>query len=77
MHKQFQFYEPYVSPYDPCKPSMKSYVVPPNQYVGFQPYHSQQFAPMEAFRHGTLWPLFFSPYEGEPQVRGEQGGKQE
>ncbi|QKG85132.1 spore coat associated protein CotJA [Kroppenstedtia pulmonis] len=61
---QVRYWYPYVSPFDPCPPiRVKHYVVPPNQYLGFQPRHLPQFSPMEALRYGTLWPILYSPYE--------------
>lgn len=63
MIDQVRFYYPYVSPFDPCPPMrVKSYVVPPNLFVPFQPANLPQNTPHEALRLGTLWPLFFSPY---------------
>nr|WP_107726166.1 spore coat associated protein CotJA [Desmospora activa] len=58
-----KFYAPYVSPHDPCPPlRWRSYETPPQLYLGFQPYHLQQFHPMEALRMGTLWPQLYAPY---------------
>lgn len=60
---QERFWQPYVSPFDPCHPiCVKKYVVPPNQYIPFQPPHLPQFSPEEALRRGTLWPILYSPY---------------
>ncbi|WP_246026944.1 spore coat associated protein CotJA [Laceyella sacchari] len=54
---------PYVSPFDPCPPlCKKTYVVPPNLFLGFQPPDLPQFPPNEALKRGTLWPIFYSPY---------------
>jgi len=62
----YRYYEPFVGPYDPCPPiTVKRYVVPINQYLNFQPPGLPQFAPAEALRRGTLWPLLSSPYEPE------------
>lgn len=56
-------YYPYVSPFDPCPPlTCKTYVTPPNLYVGFQPPNLPQFPPKEALFKGTLWPIFYDPY---------------
>lgn len=56
-------YYPYVSPFDPCKPiTAKTYVTPPNLYMGFQPPNLPQFTPREALRAGTLWKPFYDPY---------------
>ncbi|MFX3624481.1 MAG: spore coat associated protein CotJA [Ectobacillus sp.] len=57
-------YIPYHSPYDPCPPiGQKYYSTPPNLYVGFQPPNLEQFAPKEALKKGTLWPIFYDYYE--------------
>lgn len=65
MHSQFKYYQPYHSPYDPCPPiGVKSYPTPPQLYMGFQPPNLKQFSPMEALKHGTLWPALYSPYPG-------------
>jgi spore coat protein JA len=45
------------------------YIVPPNQYMTFQPAGLKQFSPREALRKGTLWPDLYSPYPG-----GRKGG---
>lgn len=58
-----KYYYPYVSPFDPCRPiQVKSYVTPPQLYVGFQPYCLPQYPPKEALQRGTLWPVFYDPY---------------
>ncbi|HEX7056567.1 MAG TPA: spore coat associated protein CotJA [Bacilli bacterium] len=63
---QERVYYPFIGPFDPCPPIReKSYVVPPNQFVVYQPAGLPQFSPAEALRSGTLWPLFFSPYAGK------------
>lgn len=60
---QFRLWCPYVSPFDPCPPiRVKSFVVPPNMFIQFQPEGLPQFSPSEALRSGTLWPALFSPY---------------
>ncbi|WP_233567829.1 spore coat associated protein CotJA [Cohnella faecalis] len=60
---QWREYRPYVSPTDPCPPILiKWYIVPPNQYITFQPMNWPQFSLDEALRKGTLWPPLFSPY---------------
>ncbi len=64
MYTNRKYYEPYVSPFDPCKPiRVKSYSTPPNLYLGFQPPGLEQFSPREALRAGTLWKVFYDPYE--------------
>ncbi|BCU82604.1 hypothetical protein JIR001_23870 [Polycladomyces abyssicola] len=61
--QQERYWQPYVSPFDPCHPiRVKKYVVPPNQYIPFQPPNLPQFPPEMALRRGTLWPLLYSPY---------------
>jgi spore coat protein JA len=63
MIDQVRYYYPYVSPFDPCPPMrVKSYVVPPNLFVSYQPVNLPQNTPREALKLGTLWPIFYSPY---------------
>ena len=69
---QWRTWKPYVSPWDPCPPiRVKSYVVPPNQWIPFQPMNLPQFPLDEALRRGTLWPALYSPY---PSRRAAKGG---
>ncbi|WP_277613416.1 spore coat associated protein CotJA [Brevibacillus humidisoli] len=71
MHSQIRIYYPYVSPFDPCPPMrVKTYVVPPQLFLGFQPENLAQYSPHKALRRGVLWPALYSPYEG----RGDQEG---
>nr|WP_206702862.1 spore coat associated protein CotJA [Bacillus sonorensis] len=49
------------------------YRTPPNLYLGFQPRGLPQFSPMEALKKGTLWPVFYDPYEN-PYEMGGKGG---
>ncbi|MBO2942464.1 spore coat associated protein CotJA [Paenibacillus sp. F411] len=73
MHKnrEERQYITYRSPFDPCPPlPCRTYVVPVNQYVVFQPADLPQFSPAEALKHGTLWPALYSPYESR-QRKGE------
>lgn len=71
MHPQIRAYRPYVGPFDPCPPQLvKTYVVPPNLFLGFQPPNLPQFPPAEALKHGVLWPILFSPYEGRGDLEG-------
>ncbi|MDT3425131.1 spore coat protein JA [Paenibacillus forsythiae] len=64
-----RFYAPFRGPFDPCPPILcKTYVVPPQLFLGFQPPNLPQFSLPEALRFGTLWPALFSPYS--PQNRG-------
>ncbi|WP_273850076.1 spore coat associated protein CotJA [Guptibacillus spartinae] len=63
MHTNRKFYEPYVSPFDPCPPiRVKSYSTPPNLYMGFQPPGLEQYSAREALQKGTLWKAFYDPY---------------
>ncbi|UFT97651.1 spore coat associated protein CotJA [Radiobacillus kanasensis] len=73
MHSQRKYWKPYISPYDPCYPKeVKSYVTPPNLYLGFQPPNLPQYpTAKEALFRGTLWPALFSPYEA-PDNRGDR-----
>ncbi|MFC4557411.1 spore coat associated protein CotJA [Virgibacillus kekensis] len=72
MFTQYKYWEPYVSPYDPCPPiRVKSYSTPPELYVNFQPQGLEQYRPKEALYRGTLWPLLFSPYPA-PSKRGDE-----
>ncbi|GFN30862.1 hypothetical protein PCURB6_11220 [Paenibacillus curdlanolyticus] len=57
---------PFIGPFDPCPPVyVKTYVVPPNQYISYQPMNLPQFSLSEALKFGTLWPALFSPYESK------------
>ncbi|WAH38345.1 spore coat associated protein CotJA [Alicyclobacillus dauci] len=67
---QWRQYQPYHSPFDPCPPRAKRYVVPPNQMMTFQSSGLKQYSPHEALRRGTLWPDLYSPYP-----YGEREGK--
>ncbi|MCL6516057.1 spore coat associated protein CotJA [Alicyclobacillus sp.] len=76
MDRQWRTYETYRSPFDPCAPRPKTYIVPPNQYYVMQPKGLRQFAPREALKRGTLWPDLYSPYERahrEGVADGEDG----
>ncbi|MGA9174882.1 MAG: spore coat associated protein CotJA [Thermoactinomyces sp.] len=69
---QNRVWYPYISPEDPCKPiRKKTYVVPPNQYLGFQPTNLPQFPPNKALKHGTLWPILYSPYHKPKFHKGD------
>ena len=60
---QYRTYRPVRSPFDPCPPiEEKSYNVPPQLFIPFQPPNWPQFSPYEALKHGTLWPALNSPY---------------
>lgn len=70
---QWRDYAPYVSPCDPCPPiRVKWYIVPPNQYIVYQPMNLPQYSLDEALCRGTLWPALYSPY---PSRRAAKGGK--
>ncbi|MBU7320811.1 spore coat associated protein CotJA [Paenibacillus oleatilyticus] len=57
---------PYVSPFDPCPPiTVKTFVIPPNLYIQFQPPGLPQYPPLQALHCGTLWPALYSPYESK------------
>jgi spore coat protein JA len=73
MDRQWRFYRPYRSPFDPCPPKrVKAYIVPPNQFVTFQPSGLKQFSAHEALRRGTLWPDLYSPYEPPYREEGSE-----
>ncbi|MCF8567286.1 spore coat associated protein CotJA [Alicyclobacillus tolerans] len=72
MDRQWRVYYPYRSPFDPCPPLEKAYIVPPNQYVTFQPKGLKQYTPREALRRGTLWPDLYSPYDRQRKGRDSQ-----
>ncbi|MBO7745297.1 spore coat associated protein CotJA [Paenibacillus sp. MWE-103] len=60
---------PFVGPCDPCPPKyVKTYYVPPNQYIPYQPMNLPQFPLPEALRRGTLWPALYGPYESKCQT---------
>jgi spore coat protein JA len=70
MYNQVRAYQPYHSPYDPCPPiGLKYYVLPPNQFIPFQPYGLPQYKPREALYRGTLWPALYSYYQN-PYEKG-------
>jgi spore coat protein JA len=72
VHQERVWY-PYVSPLDPCKPMCKKkYVVPSNQFLGFQPPNLPQYPPREALKRGTLWPILFSPYHKRKKHKGDE-----
>lgn len=62
----YREWRPFRGPFDPCPPiHVKTYVVPPNQYITFQPMNLPQFSLQEALKRGTLWPALYSPYESK------------
>jgi spore coat protein JA len=70
-NRQWREWIPYVSPCDPCPPiRVKRYVVPPNQYIPYQPMNLPQFPLNEALYRGTLWPALFSPYQPQRSAKG-------
>lgn len=75
MFTQYKYWEPYVSPSDPCPPMrVKSYATPPQLYINFQAKGLAQYkTAKEALYHGTLWPELFSPYP-DPHKRGDSDG---
>jgi spore coat protein JA len=42
-------------------------MVPPNQYIPYQPMNLPQYSLDEALYRGTLWPALFSPYPSQGQ----------
>ena len=71
-YNQMRVYKPFIGPFDPCPPLLyRTYVVPINQYITFQPLDWPQFSLQEALTLGTLWPNLYSPYTPN---RGRQEG---
>lgn len=69
MSDQVRYFEVFAGPFDPCPPiGYKSYVVPPNLFITFQPPNWPQFQPYDALKLGTLWQPLYSPY-------GKQGSQ--
>ncbi|TVX97340.1 spore coat associated protein CotJA [Cohnella terricola] len=68
---QWRSWMPFVGPHDPCPPiRVKWYVVPPNQYIVFQPMNLPQFPLDEALNRGTLWPALYSSYPSRQEAKG-------
>jgi len=68
---QWREWRPYASSDDPCPPvPVKRYIVPPNQYIYFQPSNLPQFPLDEALFKGTLWPALYSPYTSRCNRKG-------
>lgn len=64
---------PFIGPFDPCPPKyVKSYYVPPNEFIPYQPMNLPQFSLAEALKLGTLWPALYGPYEAKSSMRGQQ-----
>lgn len=75
MSDQYRYYRPFVSPLDPCPPiKIKSYNVPPQLFISFQPKDWPQFSPHEALKLGTLWPALYAPYPDPDPPAGAEGG---
>ncbi|MGO4182021.1 spore coat associated protein CotJA [Paenibacillus sp. TAF43_2] len=73
MNNQVRYYKPFISPLDPCPPiKVKSFSMPPQLFITFQPPNLPQFSPHEALRYGTLWPMLYSPYDPKND-RQEEG----
>lgn len=62
MDSQWREYASCRSPFDPCPPKRKAFIVSPNNFLKYQPKGLRQFTPREALSRGTLWPDLFSPY---------------
>lgn len=72
MNPQERVYVPFSGPFDPCCPlPYKTYVVPPNQFISFQPPDWPQYSLQEALKLGTLWPALYSPYHPKSLKREE------
>jgi len=72
MNSQVRSWHPFISPLDPCPPvRVKYYSVAPQLFIPFQPPGLPQFSPMEALRHGTLWPALYSPYRANMGREGD------
>lgn len=75
MNSGFRYYEPFVGPFDPCPPiRVKSFNVPPQLFITFQPPDLPQYTPHEALMRGTLWPSLYDPYPQQPGSAGGTGG---
>lgn len=75
-NSQFRTWYPFVGPHDPCPPiRVKSYNVPPQLFISFQPPNLPQFSAYDALKHGTLWPSLYAPYP-DPSLpaRPREGG---
>jgi spore coat protein JA len=67
---------PFVGPFDPCPPKyVKTYVVPPNQFIPYQPMNLPQFPLPQALKLGTLWPALYSPYDSKHRLEGGSNGE--
>ncbi len=63
---QVHVYEPFIGPCDPCPPmKLKTYVLPPNLFIPYQPQGLPQYPIHEALRRGTLWPALYSSYQSK------------
>lgn len=52
----------------------KWFIVPPNQFIAFQPMNLPQFPLDEALYRGTLWPALYSPYPSRRRAADAKGG---
>lgn len=63
-------YAPFIGPFDPCPPvKLKTYSLPPNLFIFFQPPGLPQFSQREALRLGTLWPDLYSLYVSKTNTK--------
>ncbi|MWC26956.1 spore coat associated protein CotJA [Paenibacillus sp. MMS18-CY102] len=70
-HAGYREWRPFIGPHDPCPPVyVKTYVVPPNQYIPYQPMNLPQYSLAEALKAGTLWPALYSPYHSKCSKKG-------
>lgn len=63
MNVNLKSYVPFQGKFDSCPQVIKYYSTPPHIYLGFQEAGLEQFAPKEALKKGTLWPIFYEYYE--------------
>ena len=62
-------FKPYVSPLDPCPPvRVKSFSLPPQLFMNFQPAGLPQYSPAEALKQGSLWPALVDGYSKEEGI---------
>ncbi|WP_353949427.1 spore coat associated protein CotJA [Sporolactobacillus sp. Y61] len=64
----------FVGPFDPCPPLNPIACETPVQlFLGFQPPGMEQFSPVEALSHGTLWPGLYTPYTSPYRLNSGEG----
>src|SRR3954463_1109249 len=64
MKNEVKVYHPIAGKFDPCTPiTEKTFVVPPQLFLEYQPMELPQYSTKEALKSGTLWPELFSSYE--------------